>query len=139
MKGKMNIIPFGDNILVKRKKIGEKVGAIYLPQETKDRDTDLAIVVYIPDLTFTDKLIMEKANEIVQSVAKRAIETGDKDAIDSLMSFNDFIKRKSIKVGDEIFLNKYIGTDFYETETNIKQDLTLVNVKDILGVVQKEK
>ena len=132
----MNIIPFGDNILVKRKKVGEKSGTLYLPDAVKERDTDLAVVVYVPDLTFTDKLILDNAEKIVTSITKRAIETGDKDAIDSLMGFNDFIKRKSIKLGDEIFISKYVGIDFHETGQT--DNLTLVAIKDIIGLVQKE-
>lgn len=131
----MKVIPFGDNILCRRKKIGEKAGSLYLPDQVQERDTDLAVVVYVPDLTFTDKLIMDNIENIVNSVAKKAIENGDKDAIEALLSFNDFAKRKSIKVGDEIFISKYIGTDFHQTGE--KENLTLVNIRDVIGVIVK--
>ena len=132
------IIPLKDNILVKRKIIGEKSGSLYMPDEVKERNTDLAEVVYVPDLTFTDKALIDNAERIVGAMTDKIIETGDRDSLDSLMNFNDFIKRKSLKVGDKVFISKYVGTDFHETGKN--DNLTLVRIDDIIGfVVEDEK
>ena len=67
------IIPFGDNILCQRHQVGEKAGSLYLPDEVKERSTDLATVTYVPELTFTDKLILDNAEKIVRAVAQEAI------------------------------------------------------------------
>ena len=78
----MKIIPFGNRILVKRRKIGEKVGSIYLPDETKERNTDLADVVYVPDLTFADKHIIDNQEEIIKNITEEA-KRGDPEALTS--------------------------------------------------------
>ena len=128
----MKIIPFGNRILCKRKTIGEKAGSLYMPDDIKDRATDLAEVTYIPDLTFGDKAILDNAEQIISSVIEQA-KSGNSYAVNTLLELNDFIKQKSIKVGDKVMLSKYVGTDFFETGGN--EALTLVASADILGLV----
>lgn len=130
-----NILPFGDRILVKRKVVGEKAGTIFLPEDIKERATDLAIVTHVPELSFADQQILEKSDEIIKSLSDKAVN-GDSDALITLLRFNEFCKYKSIKVGDEVFISKYVGTDFHETGR--EEQLTLVKIEDIIGLVVKE-
>lgn len=129
------IIPFGNRILCKRKTIGEKAGSLYMPDEVKERATDLAEVTYIPDLTFGDKTILDNAEQIINSIIEQA-KSGNSYAVNTLLELNDFIKQKSIKVGDEVMISKYVGVDFVETGS--REQLTLVNSNDIIGLVIKE-
>lgn len=129
------VIPFGDRILVKRNTIGEKAGAIYLPDEVKDRHTDLAVVVSIPELTFGDKQILENAEKIIESLTEKA-SNGDSDAMIALLRVNEFCKMKSIQPGDSIMVGKYVGVTF--TETGSQEELTLVREEEVIGLVVKE-
>ena len=131
----MKIIPFGNRILCKRKTIGEKAGSLYMPDEVKERATDLAEVTYIPDLTFGDKAILDNAEQIINSVIEQA-KSGNSYAVNTLLELNNFIKEKSIKVGDNIFISKYVGIDFFETGS--REMLTLVNSSDIVGLCIEE-
>ena len=107
------IIPFGSRLLVKRQKIGNKLGTglIIASDETAERPTDLATVVHTPDRSFADQ---------------------------ALIKFNDFLKAKSIKVGDTVMISKYIGTDFHDN-VNPGESLTLVLEQDIIGLVITQK
>lgn len=133
------VIPFGDRILVKRRTIGEKLGSgiLYASDETKDRPIDLAEVLYVPDLTLADKAILDNAENIITKLTEQAI-SGDKEALASLENLNDFIKRKSVKVGDAIFVSKYVGIDYEETESGKSNNLTLLDTADIIGLVVNE-
>ena len=128
----MKVIPFGDRILVKRKIVGEKAGSLFLPDDVKDRMTDLAEVVYIPDLTLGDKHILDNAQKIVEEITKKAGE-GNSDCLIALLRLNEFLRIKSINVGDRVFISKYVGTDFHETGNT--ETLTLVKAEDIIGLV----
>jgi len=129
------IIPYGDRILVKRRKVGEKSGSIYLPDQTSERPTDLADVLHVSDHTFTDKELIENSECIVDSLIEKAKE-GDSDALISLLRFNDYLKIKSIKKGDAVMVGKYVGIDFHDTENT--EMLTLVKGEDIIGLVCDE-
>lgn len=129
------VIPFGDKILVKRRQIGEKAGSIYLPDTTAERPTDLADVVYVPDLTFEDREIIESAENIIRTLIERA-KHGSIEAVDQMLKLNTFLKQKSIKIGDTIFMSKYVGIDYHETGSN--ENLTLVRLDDIIGVIIDE-
>ena len=129
------IVPFGDNILVKRRMIGEKVGSLYMPDDTKERNTDLADVVYVPDLTFEDTDILDNAPDIFKTLVQR-VKHGSEKALGEMFQMNDFVKRKSIKVGDVVFISKYVGTDFYEKGKD--QNMTLVKLSDVIGLVEAE-
>ena len=131
----MRVIPFGDRIMVKRRKIGEKAGSIILTEETSERPTDLADVLYVPDLTFSDQKILENAENIIEGLTKKSIE-GDADAVVMLLKMNEFIKHKSIKAGDTVVISKYVGTDFFETGKT--ENLTLVRLDDLIGLVVSE-
>lgn len=130
------IIPFGDRILCKRKEIGKtigKAGIIVTSQKTEERTTDIAKVVYIPDITDVDKELISSSKDIITSLGKKAKE-GKAEAIDALRSLNDYYKLKNIKVGDQIFLTRYTGVDFEETD-NPGTMLTMVRLDDIQGVI----
>jgi co-chaperonin GroES (HSP10) len=128
------LIPFGERILVKRKTVGEKAGSIYLPEEVQERATDLAVVVHVPENTFADDRILEDASTIVNSLVVKAGE-GNPDALNALLKLNEFCKLKSIQVGDEIMIQKYVGTTFVETGST--EELTLVLLSDVIGLVVK--
>ena len=128
----LKVIPFGDRVMVKRRKIGEKVGSILLPDETKERPTDLADVTYVPDLTFSDQKILDNAESIIEGLTKKSIE-GDADAVVMLLKMNEFVRQKSIRVGDAVMISKYVGTDFIEKGG--MDTLTLVRLEDIIGLV----
>lgn len=136
------IIPFKDTLLCKRRKVGATLkggkteGGIILPEETQDRSTDLADVTEVAELTFADQQILDNAEKIVESLTKKASE-GDCEALKSLFEINDFVKRKSIKVGDAIFLARYSGTDFFAT--GVTEQQTIIRLEDILGLVVNEE
>lgn len=130
-----HIIPFGSRILVKRRKVGEKAGKeklIVLPDEAAERDTDIADVVYIPDLSFIDTVFIENNESIMNGLKEKAIQ-GDSEAFQSLIDFNQYLKHKSIKVDDKVMISKYVGITFYDSHAN--DNLTLVEAKDIIGLV----
>lgn len=132
----MKIIPFGNRILVRRRKTGGKVGSIHLPDQTSERPTDLATVVNIPDHTFCDKQLLEKSDEIIESITKKAIG-GDSDALNALLEYNIYLKIKTIQVGDAVMIGKYVGTDFHDNKGG--ESLTLVLGEDIIGLVVKDE
>ncbi len=128
------LIPFGDRVLVKRKTVGEKAGNIYLPENVQERATDLAVVQFIPEMSFADKQLLDSSERIIPSLVKEAVK-GHSDALIALLRLNEFCKLKEIKVGDIVMISKYVGTDFHETGSN--EDLTLVKLEDIIGVVAR--
>ena len=128
------LTPFGNRFLVKRRPIGEKLGGgiIVAADETKDRPTDIADVVFVPDHTFVDKELLANAEAIAKSLAVKAKE-GDLEAVKSLIEFNGYIRIKSLRPGATIMLGKYVGTDFFTSEDN--RTLTVCNAEDIIAVV----
>ena len=131
----MKLIPFGDRVLVKRRKIGEKIGTLYISEQMSESRTDIADVVYIQDLTFGDTQILDNAEKIIESLIKKACE-GDDSALNSALEMNKFVRIKSLRVGDCVMVSKYVGTDFMDN--NLKQELTLVKSDDIIAVVEQE-
>lgn len=130
------VIPFGDRILCKRRKVGEKIGGILLaPDEMKDRPTDLADVVSIPDLSFTDKELIQNSEQIVHALTEKA-KSGEAEALKSLLELNQYLKIKSVKIGDAIMIGKYVGVSFYSNES--AEEFTLVRADDIIGLVIDE-
>ena len=97
------VVPYGDRILVRRRKTGDKVNNIILPDAVADRPTDVADVVYVADHTFCDKALIEKSAEIIEGLSKKAME-GDSQAVISLLRLNDYLKIKSIQPGDVLLL-----------------------------------
>lgn len=129
------VIPFGDRILVKRKKVGEtRSSSIVLPDSTKDADTDLAIVVYVPELSFTDEKLIGNSPTIISGLVIKAHD--DPKALEMLITFNHYLKLKDLKAGDEIFMGKYVGTTFIDS--NNSEELTMVRCDDIIGKVINE-
>ena len=129
------IIPFGDRILVRRRKIGSKLGsgALVAPDTTADRPTDIADVVFIPINSWVDTHLLSKGEKVIGELAKKA-EEGSHFALDSLLEFNKYLRQKSIQVGDAIMISKYVGVDF---DTSEFEGLTLVSMEDVIGVVKE--
>ena len=133
----MHIIPFGDRLLVKRRTINEdRDSKIVLPDNVKERETDLAEVKYIPEHSFCDKILIEKGEKIVEAQSKKALE-GDAEALKALLLFNEYLKIKSVQVGDVVMISKYVGTTFHDNAGS--GNLTLVAGTDIIGLVNNEE
>ena len=129
------VIPFGDRILVKRRTVGETIkpgSGIILPQKTQDTNIDIAKVVYVPELSFADKKLIENAADIITSLTRRACQ-GDSDALTALQEYNQFLKIKTLKVGDEVFLGKYVGVTFDDMYAGCS--LSMVQDRDVIGIV----
>lgn len=131
------LIPFGNRFLVKRRPIGNKLGSglLIAADETKDRPTDIADVVYVPDHTFADKELLENAEEIVKTIGAKA-RTGDVEALKALIEFNHYVRVKSLRPGMTIMLGKYVGTDFMTSED--QRTLTICNSEDIVAIVSEQ-
>lgn len=129
---KKRAIPFGDRILVKRRKVGEKAGTIILPEATSERETELADVIYIPDNTLADKELLKNAETIVKELTENA-KTGDHEAFEALLKFTDYLKLKTLKVGDTILISRYIGMSFFEN--GLPDSFTILDVKDVIARV----
>ncbi|MBU1308239.1 MAG: hypothetical protein KKE30_01740 [Gammaproteobacteria bacterium] len=131
------LIPFGDRVLVKRRKVGSKAGksgVIELPDNVADKETELADVVYVPEHSFADAEMISSAKEIIESTLLKA-KQGDSDALLALLRFNEFIKIKSIQPGDVVMIHKYVGTSF--NDNTGASNLTLVNGSDIIAIVKE--
>lgn len=127
------ITPYGNRILCKRRLVGEKTaGGLVLPDHTAGLATDTADVVAVPDHTFFDAELVANAEVIAKKLSAKAKE-GDVDAVKALIEFNAYIRVKSLKVGDTIFISKYVGTDFFTSEDS--RNYTIVLADDIIGKV----
>lgn len=134
-KGAKKVVPYGNRLLVRRRKIGEKIGSLIIaPTATAERPTDLADVVYVPDHTFADKELLENAEKIISSFKAKMLE-GDSDAFKSLLDFHAYLRVKSIQVGMTVMISKYIGTDFHDNEGS--GTLTLVDAADVIGIIKQ--
>lgn len=130
------VIPFGNRILVKRRKVGEKIGAagiLIAPDTTKDRDTDLADVIYVPDLTLIDQQLLETAEAVIKALGDKAT-AGDAEAFKQLLSFKDYLNLNSLKAGDLVVISKYVGITFHTKDT--PDDLVLLDRDDVIGVIK---
>ena len=127
------VVPYGDRILVRRRKTGDKVNNIILPDAVADRPTDVADVVYVADHTFCDKALIEKSAEIIEGLSKKAME-GDSQAVISLLRLNDYLKIKSIQPGDVLLVGKYVGVDFNIKETG--ESLTVLESDGIYALIE---
>ena len=130
-----HVIPFGDRILVRRKEHKEvkAESVIVLPDTVDSRDTDMAVVIYIPELSFIDKALFDNIDDIIEGQLKTAKE-GNPNSLDAMTDLNLYLKLKSLKVGDEIFIGKYCGTTFEEIG-NPGKHLTMLRINDIIGIV----
>lgn len=129
------VIPFGDRILVKRKKVGQKIGEsgiLIAADETAERPTDLATVVHVPDHSFADEELIGNAEEIIRGQTQKA-KDGDSQSLLALLQFKTYLNIKSIKVGDDVMIGKYVGTTFHDNKGG--GNLTLVDGHDIIGRV----
>ncbi len=132
------IVPLGDRVLVKRRKVGEKLGAskiIVAADVTKERSTDLADVVEVPELTEADRMLIENSEEIVKAQAVEA-RKGNSEALKSLLEFNIYLKIKSLRPGDFVFMSRYSGVDFHTNES--PDMMTVINGQDIIGIIYEE-
>jgi len=129
------VLPFGDRILVKRRTVGDKIGAagiIIAADQTAERPTDLADVIYVPDHTSIDAELIGNAEAYVYALAEKS-KAGDAQAFQQLLQFNHYLKLKSVKVGDRVMISKYVGTTFHDNKGG--GNLTLVSAEDIIGLV----
>ncbi len=131
------IVPYGNRILCRRRPVGEKIGQgiLVLTDEMKERPTDIADVVYVPEHSFADKELISNAESIIKSLAEKA-KNGDSESLKGLLEFNFYLKIKSLQPGDVIFISKYVGTDFHTTEDS--RMMTVVSTEDIMGVICNE-
>ena len=131
------IIPFGDRILVKRRKVGDKLGParlIVAVEETAERQTELADVIYVSDHSFCDKHLIENSDDIIKSLTGEA-KSGNAEALKALVNFNEYLKRKSVQPGDRVMVSNYVGITFHDNQGG--RNLTLVSTSDIIGVVDE--
>lgn len=129
------VIPYGNRLLVRRRRVGDKLGSIIIAaDETAARPTDLADVVYVPNHTFADKELIENSQAIITGLKDKAI-TGDAAAFKALLDFHAYLRIKALQPGKVVFISKYIGTDFHDNEGS--GTLTLVNAEDIIGVIEE--
>ena len=126
------IVPYGDRILVQRRKTGQVSNNIVLPDGVADRPTDVADVVYVPDHTFCDKSLLENADKIVVGLTKKA-EEGESQAVISLLRFNEYLRLKTLQPGDALLIGKYVGTDFNVKETG--EALTVIDGDGIYALI----
>ena len=136
-KKRRHVLPFGDRILVRRRKIGEKLGTgiLVAADETKERDTEIADVVFVPDHTYADKELIENAEGIAQALIDTA-KKGDANALTSLLAYNQYLKIKTLQPGDVVMISKYVGTSFFTSDT--ADALTMLNSSDVIGVIVEE-
>lgn len=133
------VIPFGNRVIVRRRRIGSTAGEgslIELPDEVKDRPTDIADVVYVPNHTFADVKLLENAQSIIGKLSEQMI-IGDVDAFNALITLNHYMKFKMLRPGMTVFINKYVGMDFHDNEGSGM--LCVVNFEDIIGVIDENK
>lgn len=126
------LVPFGNRILVKRRKVEDKSTHIILPDEVKNLPTDIADVIAVPEQTFVDQKILRNSEAIINALDKRAQE-GDPAAIEALFKFNEYLRVMSIRVGDVLLMSRYGGTDFLIQETN--QTLCVTDTNGIYALV----
>ncbi len=127
------IIPFGTRITVQRRKVGEKLGSgiLIAPAQTADNPTEIATVIDVAH-DFIDDWLFQNADKIIAQFQKGVLE-GDSGAYASLQSFKDYLRLKSIKVGDTVFISRYMQTDILIGETN--ETITLMDINDVRGLV----
>ena len=129
-------IPLGDRLLVRRRIIGEKLGKegiIIAPDDVQDAKTDLADVIYVPEHSFADKVLIEQAEEIIQAQTEKA-KKGDPEALKALLTYNAFLKIKAIQPGDCVLMSKYVGTTIEDNKGG--GEVTIVRGDDIIGIVK---
>lgn len=130
------LIPYGNRILVKRRKVEDKSSHIILPDEVKQLPTDIADVVAVPERSFVDNKLLQNAQTIINALDKRANE-GDPAAIEALFKFNEYIRVMTIQPGDVLLMARYGGTDFLIQETN--QTLCVTDANGIYALVKEVK
>lgn len=130
------LIPYGQRILVKRRKVEDKSSHIILPDEVKNLPTDIADIIAVPDQSFCDATLIKNAEKIISGLDKRAQE-GDGQALDALMRFNEYLRVMTLKPGDVLLMARYGGTDFLIQETN--QTLCVTDANGIYALVVEKK
>ncbi len=130
------LIPYGNRILVKRRKVEDKSSHIILPDEVKNLPTDIADVVAVPEQSFVDKKLISNAETIINALEKKANE-GDSSALEALFKFNEYLRIMTIQPGDVLLMARYGGTDFLIQETN--QTLCVTDHNGIYARVVESK
>ncbi len=130
------LIPYGNRILVKRRKVEDRSSHIILPDEVKNLPTDIADVIAVPEQSFVDKKLILNAETIINALEKKANE-GDSSAVEALFKFNEYLRIMTIKPGDVLLMARYGGTDFLIQETN--QTLCVTDHNGIYARVVESK
>jgi len=135
MEGQMTkIIPFGNRILVKREKAGSKLGSVLVaPDSVSEVLTEIAIVKHVPDHTFIDMVLIKESESMVSALTVK-VKNGDSEAMLSLLRFNDYLRIKSIQVGDKVMISKYSGITFNDNFN--EGDLSLCDAEDVIGIIK---
>lgn len=128
------LIPYGNRILVKRRKVEDRSSHIILPDEVKNLPTDIADVVEVPQQSFVDKKLIANAETIINALDKKANE-GDASALEALFKFNEYLRVMTIRPGDVLLMARYGGTDFHIQETN--QTLCVTDANGIYALVKE--
>ena len=129
------LVPFGDRILVRRKKVGEKLwreGIIVAPDSTKDAETDLAVVVDVPK---ENNFYVGNQNRM--SFIREA--TLKVEGIEPFIKVDEYLSKNAwrlLKPGDEVMLSRSVGIKFQDTSG--QGEMTLVKGEDIIGKVEKD-
>ncbi len=126
------VVPFGNRCLCKRRKVGEKSGSLYLPEQTAGQDTDLADVVHVPEKTLVDAEILKDVEITISNLGKR-LRDGEPAAYECLEKIQKLIHHSLITVGSPVMIGKYVGVTFHDNQGG--QDQTLVKLDDIIGLV----
>lgn len=130
------LVPYGNRILVKRRKVEDKSSHIILPDEVKNLPTDIADVVEVPQQSFVDKKLIANAETIIDALENKANQ-GDSAALEALFKFNEYLRVMAIKPGDVLLMARYGGTDFLIQETN--QTLCVTDTNGIYALVIEKK
>ena len=132
------ILPYGNRIIVKRRPVGKSLGSgiLVAADQTADRLTEIADVIAVPDHTLADKELIENAETIINSLSKMA-QDGDAKSLESLLQFNEYLKLKTIKVGDVLMVGRYTGIEFTVGETS--EELSITDYDGIRGLILEKK
>lgn len=128
------IVPFGNRIIVKRRKIGEKLGSgiLIASEDTAERLTELAEVVALPNLTLADKALLDNAELVIESLTNMA-KDGDAKSVQQLIEYTNYLQIKTLKVGDVVMVGRYATVEFTVGETG--ECLSITDPEGIRGLV----
>lgn len=132
------IIPWGNKILIRRRKVGGedgkigKEGILFAADTTKEVQMEIADVVCVPEMTFCDEELIKNSDKIINAHMAKALE-GNAASSQFLMDFKEYLRLKTIQPGKVLFVGKYVGIDFNVEETGEK--LSFMTPEGIYGEV----